>query len=184
MCGGSGWEVVGSAGSASGNRRGHRSLGGPGFTAQQFTTYTPAPALLRLEFVTCRFIFLPIKAPLQARRDSWRCGEGEGERGKCIRRGLKWKNKACETPGTKLGLMTVRESGREGGSACRCQFTAMLSLSLTDPFSGSPISVELNHRCLKENLHVALHVKVKNTSRPYLECSLGLWSLFKAFWSN
>lgn len=48
------------------------------FTARQFTTHAPAPALPRLECVTCRFIFLSIKAPLQAHRVSWRCGEGEG----------------------------------------------------------------------------------------------------------
>ena len=89
---------------------GHGSLGGPGFTAQQFTTYTPAPALPRLEFVTCRFIFLSIKTTLQAHRDSWRGRESES--GKHIRRGMKRKNKTRETSGTKRSLMAVRESGK------------------------------------------------------------------------
>lgn len=49
----------------------------PVFTAQQFITYTPAPARPRLDFVTCRFIFSSIKTTLQAHQDSWSCtGEG------------------------------------------------------------------------------------------------------------
>ncbi len=34
---------------------------------------------------------------------------------------------------------------------CQCRFTVMSSLSLTGPFIGGPISVELNHVILKEN---------------------------------
>lgn len=67
-------EVVGSLTVPVGSCRWHGSLGGPGFYgAAVYCTRTPAPTLLRLEFVTCRFIFLTIKAPLQA------CGDAGGE---------------------------------------------------------------------------------------------------------
>lgn len=87
---------------ASGIHRWHRSLGGPGFTAQQFIMYTLVSTLFQLEFVTCRFILFSIKTPLQA------CGEilqRETRAGNIW--GEAWNERLKR--GTKLSLMTVRE---------------------------------------------------------------------------
>lgn len=81
-------------------------------------------------------IYIPsIKAPLQARRETW-TGESEQETYE-ERRGMKWKkkkkNKVRQRAGTKLSWRAMRESGK------------VSSLSFTRLWSGGPVSEDLKH---------------------------------------